>query len=73
MNPEISIFDPRFAYLILALPVLFGLILTGDGVNKLVHGELTGIIGMIFGLIFTGIGVFAYLFFSTYFEVSVFN
>ena len=40
--------DPQFLYMILVLPSLFGLTLIGDGLNKVVHNESGGIIGIIY-------------------------
>ena len=62
MNPN----DPQFLYMILILPSLFGLTLIGDGINKVVHEEYSGIISIIFGFLFIGVVVFAYFFFSSY-------
>ncbi len=58
--------DPQFLYMILVLPSLFGLTLVGDGLNKVMHEESSGIISIIFGLIFIGVVIFAFLFFSSY-------
>ncbi len=58
--------DPQFLYMILVLPTLFGLTLLGEGINKLIHEEMNGIISVIFGLMFIGAVIFAYLFFSSY-------
>jgi len=58
--------DPRFLYMILILPSLFGLTLVGEGLNKIVHSEWNGIISLIFGIAFIGVVIFAYVFFSTY-------
>lgn len=58
--------DPQFLYMILVLPSLFGLTLLGEGINKLIHEEWSGMLSVVFGLIFVGAVIFAYLFFSTY-------
>lgn len=58
--------DPQFLYMILVLPGMFGLTLIGDGLNKLLHQEPTGMISIIFGVIFLCVVVFAYFFFSTF-------
>lgn len=58
--------DPQFLYMILVLPSLFGLTLLGEGINKVVHEEWSGIISIVFGVVFIGMVVFAYLFFSSY-------
>lgn len=63
--------DPQFLYMILILPSLFGLTLVGEGLNKLVHEEWTGLISIFFGLAFIAMVVFAYLFFSTYLNQRV--
>lgn len=58
--------DPQFLYMILVLPSLFGLTLLGEGLNKVVHEEWTGVVSIIFGFMFLGAVVFMYLFFSSY-------
>jgi len=58
--------DPQFMYMILILPSLFGLTLIGEGMNKLIHEEWSGVISVIFGVIFVAMVVSAYLFFSSY-------
>lgn len=58
--------DPQFLYMILVLPSLFGLTLLGEGLNKVVHEEWTGLVSIIFGFMFLGAVLFMYLFFSTY-------
>jgi hypothetical protein len=58
--------DPQFLYMILVLPALFGLTLVGDGLNKCVHEEWSGLISIVFGLGFIAVVIFAYLFFSSY-------
>ena len=58
--------DPQFLYIILVLPVLFGITLIGDGINKLIHNNSSGIITLVFGFLFFALVVFAYIFFSTY-------
>ncbi len=58
--------DPQFLYMILILPSLFGLTLLGEGINKIVHEEMNGLISVIFGLMFIAVVIFAYLFFSSY-------
>lgn len=63
--------DPQFLYMILILPSLFGLTLVGDGLNKLIHEEWSGLISIVFGLMFIAVVVFAYLFFSTYLNKQV--
>jgi len=63
--------DPQFLYMILILPSLFGLTLIGEGLNKLIHEEWSGLISVLFGLAFIAIVVFAFLFFSTYLKTRV--
>jgi hypothetical protein len=58
--------DPQFLYMILILPSLFGLTLLGEGINKVIHEENSGIISIIFGFLFIGVVIFAYFFFSSY-------
>lgn len=62
MTPQ----DPQFLYMILILPSLFGLTLLGEGINKVVHEEWSGVISIIFGFMFIGVVIFAYFFFSSY-------
>lgn len=58
--------DPQFLYMVLVLPSLFGLTLLGEGLNKVIHEEWSGILSIIFGFMFLGAVVFTYLFFSSY-------
>jgi len=52
--------------MILVLPTVFGITLIGEGLNRIIHEEWSGIISVIFGLIFIGIVIVAYVFYSTY-------
>lgn len=63
--------DPQFLYMILVLPSLFGLTLVGEGLNKIIHEEWSGLISIIFGLMFIAVVVFAFFFFSTYLNQRV--
>ncbi|OGM81484.1 hypothetical protein A2361_02340 [Candidatus Woesebacteria bacterium RIFOXYB1_FULL_40_26] len=63
--------DPQFLYMILVLPSLFGLTLIGEGLNKVMHEEWSGLISIVFGLMFIAVVVFAYFFFSTYLKSHV--
>ncbi|MEK7112134.1 MAG: hypothetical protein AAB875_02290 [Patescibacteria group bacterium] len=63
--------DPQFLYMILVLPSLFGLTLVGEGLNKVIHEEWSGLISIVFGLIFIGAVIFAFFFFSTYLNQRV--
>lgn len=58
--------DPQFLYMILVLPSLFGLTLVGDGLNKVIHEEYSGVISIVFGFLFIGVVIFAYFFFSSF-------
>ena len=58
--------DPQFVYMILVLPSLFGLTLLGEGLNKVFHEDMKGLLPVIFGCIFLGTVIFAYFFFSSY-------
>ncbi|HJX45670.1 MAG TPA: hypothetical protein VJ399_00675 [Patescibacteria group bacterium] len=58
--------DPQFLYMILVLPSLFGLTLVGDGLNKVIHEEYSGIISIVFGFLFIAAVIFAYFFFSSF-------
>jgi hypothetical protein len=61
-----SMADPQFLYMILVLPSLFGLTLVGDGLNKVIHEEYSGVVSIIFGFLFIGVVIFAYFFFSSF-------
>lgn len=64
--------DPQFLYMVLILPSLFGLTLVGDGIHKVVHEDTNhGFISITFGVVFIAIVVFAFLFFSSYFNPRV--
>ena len=63
--------DPQFLYMILVLPSLFGLTLIGEGLNKVIHEEWSGLISIVFGLMFIAVVVFAFFFFSTYLNQRV--
>lgn len=63
--------DPQFLYMILVLPSLFGLTLIGEGLNKVIHEERSGLISIVFGLMFIGVVIFAFFFFSTYLNQRV--
>ena len=63
--------DPQFLYLVMVLPILFGLVLVGEGVNKVIHEEKVGLISIIFGLLFIGLVIVGFLFFSTYLKQRV--
>jgi hypothetical protein len=63
--------DPQFLYMILVLPSLFGLTLVGEGLNKIIHEEWSGLISIVFGLMFIAVVVFAFFFFSTYLNQRV--
>lgn len=58
--------EPQFLYLILVLPSLFGLILLGEGINKVIHEDWNGVLTIILGLFFLGMVVLGYFFFSSY-------
>ncbi|MEK7526696.1 MAG: hypothetical protein AAB546_04430 [Patescibacteria group bacterium] len=63
--------NPQFLYVILILPGLFGLTLTGEGLYRCVHEEWSGLVSIIFGLMFLVGVIVAYLFFSTYLGTKV--
>jgi len=56
--------DPQFLYMILVLPTLFGLVLVGEGLNKILKEEKQGWFSLIFGILFIFVVLFAYWFFS---------
>lgn len=56
--------SPQFLYMILVLPTLFGLVLVGEGLNKMLHREVYGLLNLVFGVLFIGVVVFAIMFFS---------
>ncbi len=57
--------DPRFLYMILVLPTLFGVTLVGEGVNKVVHHEMYGVLNIFFGFLFLFVVGFTFFFFSS--------
>jgi hypothetical protein len=61
-----SIADPQFMYIILVLPTLFGITLTGEGLYRCVHEEWSGLISVIFGGLFLLGVIAAYFLFSTF-------
>jgi hypothetical protein len=63
--------DPQFLYMILVMPSLFGLTLTGEGIYKLMHEDKSGLISVFFGILFIGMVVFAYTFFASYMNTRV--
>jgi hypothetical protein len=63
--------DPQFIYMMMLLPSLFGLTLVGEGINKLVHEEQSGLISLICGLVFILGVVIAYIFFQIYLKPAV--
>lgn len=67
MNPT----SPQFIYIILILPILFGLVLVGEGINKVFHQEYFGFISLITGFIFMIIFLVAYFFLSGYLSQRV--
>jgi len=40
--------------------------LVGDGLNKVIHEEYSGIISIVFGFLFIAVVIFAYFFFSSF-------
>jgi len=58
--------QPQFLYLVLILPALFGITLVGEGINKVVHQEMSGLVSLFFGALFIIIVVMSFLFFSSY-------
>lgn len=65
MNPS----DPQFLYIVLVLPALFGIVMFGDGINKLIHKNEHGYLTLIFGVLFlvlyySGISSFQHTFFG---------
>jgi hypothetical protein len=67
MNPV----SPQFIYIVLVLPVLFGLVLIGEGINKVFHRKYIGYISLITGLFFVVIFLVAYFFLSGYLSQRV--
>lgn len=57
--------EPQFLYMILILPSLFGLVLIGEGLNKVLKNEFQGWFSIIFGTLFIGVVIFAYWFFAS--------
>jgi hypothetical protein len=52
--------DPQFIYMVMVLPSLFGLTLVGEGLYKVMHAQMVGLISMIMGMGFMGAVVAAY-------------
>ena len=63
--------NPQFLYMILLLPGLFGLVLLGEGMNKIIHSEWQGLVTLVFGIAFIGFVIFSYLFFASYIGENV--
>lgn len=63
--------NPQFLYIILVLPGLFGLALLGEGINKVVREELSGVISIIFGLLFIAVVAFIYSYSGNYLAVRI--
>jgi hypothetical protein len=61
-----SIISPQFLYMILVLPMLFGITLIGEGAGKLIHRRWRGAISIFFGLVFILVVILAYHFLSLY-------
>jgi len=56
--------DTQFLYMMLILPGFFGLILIGEGLNKVFNSEMMGWLNILFGFLFIGVIVFTYSFIS---------
>lgn len=56
MDPK----GPQFIYMVMILPSLFGLTLVGEGLYKVAHAQLVGVVSMIMGLGFMGVVFVAY-------------
>lgn len=56
--------ETDFLYITLILPSLFGLTLVGEGLNRILKSELTGLVSLVFGILFIVIVILAYLFLS---------
>ena len=56
--------DPRFLYIVLVLPALFGVTLVGEGINKVFHQETYGFLNIIFGFLFLAVVALVLFFFS---------
>jgi len=56
--------DPRFLYMTLVLPGLFGLILIGEGVGRMLNQDWYGVVSFVFGILFILVVLGVYLFFS---------
>lgn len=58
--------NPQFIYLLLIIPGIFGVTLTGDGLYKIFTNKPNALVTFMFGLTFLGVVVFSYFFFSYY-------
>lgn len=47
-----SVSDPRFIYILVSLPILFGLTLVGDGISKIAHENNGGGVSLFTGIMF---------------------
>jgi len=60
MDPK----DPQFLYMVLILPSLFGFTLVGEGLHRVMHAQMTGIVSIVMGMGFiVAVGV-AYMMLS---------
>ena len=63
--------SPQFLYIVLVLPVLFGLTIMGEGISKLIKNDWTGMISVFFGIGFIAVAVIVYFFSSRLIGESV--
>ncbi|OGC98700.1 hypothetical protein A2701_01950 [Candidatus Amesbacteria bacterium RIFCSPHIGHO2_01_FULL_47_34] len=54
-------FDPNMFYIMLALPMLFGLTLVGEGIYQLKHYE-SGWVNVLLGVVFVIVVIFGYFY-----------
>ncbi|HBL52330.1 MAG: hypothetical protein A3D24_04195 [Candidatus Blackburnbacteria bacterium RIFCSPHIGHO2_02_FULL_39_13] len=47
-----SFSDPRFIYILVSLPIMFGVTLVADGIAKILHEKNCGWISLFSGIVF---------------------
>ena len=58
--------DPRFVYMLLVLPGVFGLIMFGGGISQILHEEHGGFIHLAWGILLLAGTAFLYFFLPSY-------
>lgn len=58
--------DPRFIYMLLVLPGVFGLVMFGGGLSQILHEEHGGFVHLAWGLLLLGGVSFLYFFLPSF-------